>query len=93
MKQINSLFGDVIKKPTSERAYWIQQIADMTGMKFIVIFGKMNHLVGPRGTEAIRCMYEDSLRHSSDDKWRSIYFWKLLKQSHGDNKITGTIDR
>ena len=91
MKQINSLFEqyNIKKKPNSERSYWIQQIADMTGMKFIVIFGKVNHLVGEAGTRAIRNMYEDALRYSSESQWRSIHFWKLLKQSHGDNKITG----
>lgn len=74
-------FAQKTKKPNSERSYYIQQIADLTEMKFIVIFGKVNHLTGVRGTVALRNMYEDSLRHSEDLKWKRIHFWKLLKQS------------
>lgn len=44
--------------PNSERAFWTQQIADLTGMKFMVIFGKVRHLP----THWIKDIYEDALQ-------------------------------
>lgn len=92
MKSIGELFGTIEKKkaPTSERAYWIQEAANMTGMKFIVIFGKFSHLgKGQEATDIIKWCYLDSLKAEGQTegekiKWRRIRFWGNVKKTKPD---------
>jgi hypothetical protein len=67
------------KLPNSQRSYWIQQIADLTGMKFMVIFGKVNHLVGEKGTEVIKTLYLDALTADTQEGKRKRLWWLLAK--------------
>lgn len=93
MKQIGELFGTIEKKkvPTSERAYWIQEAADMTGQPFMVVFGKFTHLgKGPGATEIIKWCYLDSLKADGKTeaeklKWRRIRFWGNVKKTRNDH--------
>lgn len=60
--EIQSAFADyklpeTKKAPNSERSFWIQQIADLTEMKFMVIFGKVSHLP----TNWVKDIYEDAM--------------------------------
>ena len=85
MQQIKeSLKTYSVKKsnaPNSERSYWIQQIADLTGMRFLVIFGKVRHLQGREGTKVIREMYESACQASSNSTGKAVKFWEILKRT------------
>jgi len=43
--------------------------------------GKCNHLVGEKGTEILRNMYEDAMQSSSDSEVRRIKLWVELKKT------------
>lgn len=62
--------------PNSERAYWIQQAADMTGMEFKVIFGKTLHIP----TKWIHNLYDDAKSAATAEGQRKRFWW-LLKQT------------
>lgn len=80
MQQISTLFAVKTRTPNSERSYWIQQIADLTGIPFKKILWKFNHLVGSEGTEIIRHLYEDALTEDTA-KGRAIRVWVELKKT------------
>lgn len=69
-------FAEKKKGPNSQRAYWIQQCADLTGMTWRVVWGKTMHLP----TKWIQVLWEDAQAGKDADAKRKKFWW-LLKQT------------
>lgn len=89
--KVESYIENLIEKkkaPNSERAFWIQEIAVLTGMPWKVIFGKTLHLP----TSWIHNLYDDAMSASSRES-KQKKFWWLLKQTKIDGKVKEPVPR
>lgn len=63
------------KDPALNRNSWIQKIADLTEMKFFVIFGKTRHLP----TSWIKDIYEDAMQAEGRVAKQKRCWWLINK--------------
>lgn len=67
------------KDPEDNPNYWIQKCADLTEMKFMVMFGKTKHLNNKQTYHWIKELYLDSLDADGIEKKRKKFWWLLGK--------------
>lgn len=69
-----------VKGPSSERAYWIQQMADLAGVSFTGVLRKTFHFPkGTIGTKMLKSIYEEATMQEGE--WQRIRMWSLIKKT------------
>lgn len=70
-------------KPTSERSYLIQQIADALRVPFKNVFNEVWHLRDKWGCNILRMILEETLRTGDKIEYRALKCRELIDKSKG----------